>query len=48
MGRHSERDINLMVDEGLAALSAILGDKSYLLGGQPCVADASAFGLLDK
>ncbi|CAL8468263.1 g7802 [Coccomyxa elongata] len=48
LGRHSERDINLMVDEGLAALSAILGDKRYLLGGQPCVADASAFGFLDN
>ncbi|BDA43783.1 Failed axon connections homolog [Coccomyxa sp. Obi] len=48
LGRHSERDINLMMDEGLAALSAILGDKRYLLGGQPCVADASAFGFLDN
>lgn len=48
LGRHSERDINLVLDEGLAALSAILGDKRYLLGAQPCTADACAFGFLDK
>jgi glutathione S-transferase len=36
------------MDEGLAALSALLGDKRYLLGFQPCVADASVFGFLDK
>ncbi len=37
-----------MLDEALAALSAILGDKRYILGNQPCVADACAFGFLDK
>jgi glutathione S-transferase len=36
------------MDEGFAALSALLGDKRYFLGFQPCVADASVFGLLDR
>lgn len=37
-----------MLDEALAALSAILGGKKYILGNQPCIADACAFGFLDK
>ena len=48
LGRHSEADITLLIDEDLAALSQMLGDKEYLLGRHPCLADASAFGFLDK
>ena len=48
LGRHSEADINFLIDEDLAALSQMLGDKEYLLGRHPCLADASAFGFLDK
>lgn len=48
LGRHSEADINHLIDENLAALSQMLEDKRYLLGQQPCVADAAAFGFLDK
>ena len=48
LGRHSEADINFLIDEDLAALSQMLGDKDYLLGRHPCLADASAFGFLDK
>ncbi|KAK9914853.1 hypothetical protein WJX75_001317 [Coccomyxa subellipsoidea] len=48
LARHSERDILWMLDEALAALSAILGGKKYILGNQPCIADACAFGFLDS
>ncbi|CAK0782054.1 hypothetical protein CVIRNUC_005540 [Coccomyxa viridis] len=48
LGRHSEADINFLIDEDLAALSQMLGDKEYLLGRHPCLADASAFGFLDN
>ena len=44
----SEADINMLLDEKLAALSQILGEKKFLLGQQPCVADAAAFGFFDK
>ena len=30
----------------LSALSALLGDKSYLFGEEPCGTDATAFGAL--
>jgi glutathione S-transferase len=36
-----------MMEADLAALSGILGDGPYLLGRQPCYADAMLFGLLD-
>ena len=48
MARHSEGDVMEVMDEGFAALSALLGDKKFLLGSEPCIADASAFGFLDK
>jgi glutathione S-transferase len=48
LGRHSEADINHLIDEELAALSQMLGDKAFLLGQRPCAADATAFGFLDK
>ena len=36
------------MDEGIAALAALLGDKQFFAGAQPCVADAAAFAFLDK
>lgn len=46
--RHSRADILELMDEGIAALAALLGDKQFLVGAQPCVADAAAFAFLDK
>ena len=45
---NSEADINQLIDDDLAALSAILGDKPYFLGSQPSAVDASAFGTLEN
>jgi len=35
-----------LAGRSLAALSAILGEKPYLMGARPCGADASVFGQL--
>ena len=45
---NSEEDINKLIEEDLAALSNILGDKPYFLGDNPTAADASAFGTLEN
>ena len=45
---NSEAEINQLIDEDLAALSKILGDKPYFLGARPSAADASAFGTLEN
>jgi len=46
LGRHSLKEITELAAIGYAALAQLLGDKSYLLGEQPCGADASIFGQL--
>lgn len=45
---NSEADINQLINDDLAALSKILGNKTYFLGSQPSAADASAFGTLEN
>lgn len=46
IGRHTEEEILDLGAHSLAAFAALLGDKLYLTGGQPCGADATAFGVL--
>src|SRR5580704_16357080 len=43
-GRHSADEIADLANRSLGALSAVLGDKPYLMGEAPCGADASVFG----
>ena len=45
---NSEADINQLIADDLAALSNILGVKTFFLGSQPTAADASAFGTLEN
>jgi glutathione S-transferase len=45
LGRHSDDEIVELGARSLAALSTLLGDKSYLFGDAPCGADATAFGM---
>lgn len=45
---NSEEEINQLIDDDLAALSKILGDKPYFLGSRPSAVDASAFGTLEN
>lgn len=45
LGRHRDDEIVELGARSLAALSASLGDKTYLFGDTPCGADATAFGM---
>ena len=42
----SEHDINILIDEDFAALSALLGSQKYFFGNEPCATDACVFGFL--
>jgi glutathione S-transferase len=44
MGRHSPTEIIVLSKRAFDALSAQLGDKPFLMGEQPCGADAGVFG----
>jgi glutathione S-transferase len=46
VGRHSEAEIQGLGVRSLAALSALLGGKPFLMGCRPTSVDAVAFGLL--
>ena len=46
VARHSEPEIVAMALKSLASLSAILGDRAYLMGSRPCGADATVFAVL--
>lgn len=45
-GRHEPEEILALGDRSLAALSLLLGDKTYFMGERPCGLDAAAFGVL--
>ncbi len=44
--RHGPDEIVMLGARSLDALSAILGDQPYLMGGKPCGVDATAFAML--
>jgi glutathione S-transferase len=44
MGRHSKAQIEELGRRDLDAIAGILGDKPYLMGAEPCGADAAVFG----
>jgi len=46
LGRHSEAEMNAMAGRAFDALSQILGDNRYLMGNEPCGADATAFAFI--
>jgi glutathione S-transferase len=46
IGRHNEAEMTAMSDRAFEALSRILGDNKYLMGGEPCGADATAFAFI--
>ncbi len=46
MMRHSADEIVELGDRSLLALSAMLGDKAYLMGERPTGVDATMFGML--
>lgn len=46
MGRHSQAEMSALSSRMFTALSGILGDNKYLMGGTPCGADATVFSFV--
>jgi glutathione S-transferase len=46
IGRHSQSTILELAKRDIDSLAAILGDKAFLMGDEPCGADAFAFGIV--
>jgi glutathione S-transferase len=46
LGRHSNADLDRIAIRGIDAISAHLGDKPWLMGAEPCSADASVFATI--
>ena len=46
LGRHSESEILVLGTRTLASLAVLLGDKHYLMGGQPYGTDATMFAMV--
>ncbi|KAL9961674.1 hypothetical protein ACROYT_G030666 [Oculina patagonica] len=46
IGRHSEQDLYGIAERDLLAVSAILGQKKFLFGEKPCLADAAVFAFI--
>merc|ERR1711879_1051024 len=46
IGRHSEEEVKKIGLADLKAFSEYLGNKPFLFGEKPCIADASLFGFL--
>lgn len=46
IARHTDGEIVELGMKSLSALSAILGDKPFLMGSRPCGADATVFAML--
>lgn len=46
IGRHSASEIAALGVRDIEALSALIGDKPYLFGDEPCGADATVFAFL--
>jgi glutathione S-transferase len=45
-GRYTDAERTILADRAFASLSAILGDKPYLIGSSPCGADATVYGFV--
>ena len=46
IGRHSEQELYGIAERDLLAVSAILGQKKFLFGEKPCLADATLFAFI--
>src|SRR5690606_4582863 len=46
VGRHSEEEIDMLARFSMDALELLIGDKPYLMGNEPCGADAFVFATL--
>ena len=46
IGRHSEEELYGIAERDLLAVSAILGQKKFLFGEKPCLADVAVFAFV--
>jgi len=46
IGRHQEAEMTAMSDRAFEALSKLLDENKYLMGSEPCGADATAFAFI--
>jgi glutathione S-transferase len=46
IGRHTEEEMTSMSNRAFEALSLLLGENRYLMGNEPCGADATAFAFI--
>jgi len=46
IGRHTEAEMTSMSNRAFEALSLLLGENRYLMGNEPCGADATAFAFI--
>ena len=46
IGRHTEQELYGIAERDLVAVSEILGQKKFLFGDKPCLADASLFAFI--
>ena len=47
IGRHSEEELYGIAERDLLAVSAILGQKKFLFGEKPCLADVAVFAFIN-
>jgi len=45
-GRHTTIEIERLAARGIESVAAVLGDKPYLMGDEPCGADATVFAFV--
>jgi glutathione S-transferase len=45
-GRHSAAERAQLADRAMASLAAVIGDRPYLMGADPCGADATVFAFV--
>jgi glutathione S-transferase len=46
LGRHTDAERAALAERGIASVAAVLGDKPYLMGQEPCGADATVFAMI--
>jgi glutathione S-transferase len=45
-GRHRAAELARLADRALGAVAAVLGDRLYLMGDEPCAADATVYAFV--
>jgi glutathione S-transferase len=46
ISRHTEAEMTALANRAIEALAHVMGDNRYLMGDQPCGADATAFAFI--